>query len=183
MLIIKVISAPGIRKSKSKMQMNNYTKSLMLFLLLLLLLLLFSNLDDVSGAVTADIAAVIGFSSVTDCSAKLATKFASARIAVDAELPTLIVVSGDGDDVCCFSVVSVSPGEFPVLLICFDTCWIILVDGLPLRCVFFRYATALLSLPCCVWNVFFLAELFSVAWFESELSDLQYSCWSPARCV
>lgn len=90
------------------MQANNtnkkttYTKSLMFRLLL------FSNLDDVSGAVTAEKAAVVGFSTVTGCDLdvlsvvlKLASKFASARIAVDAELPILIVVSGDGEDGCC----------------------------------------------------------------------------------
>lgn len=200
------------------------------------LLLLFSSLDDVSGAVTADIAAVIGFSTVTDCwwcgwcfvccccccngsaavsalssssssssFGKLASKFDSARIAVDAELPTLIVVSGDGDDAacccccCCLSFVSFSFGELPrllqlvlllvlLLLICFDTCWIRLVVGLSLcplgwlSFLFCWFATLLISLPvCCVWNVFFLAELFLAAWFESELSDLQYSCWSPVR--
>lgn len=156
------------------------------------LLLLFSNLVDVSGAVTAEKAAVMGFSTVTGdrfdvLSAvwKLASKFDSARIAVDAELPTLIVVSGDGEDAWCCCCSFASPGEFPALLICFDTCWLILVDGLSLYPVgwllSFRFATLLLSLSCCVWNVFFLAELFSAAWIASELSDLQYSCWSPVR--
>lgn len=142
-----------------------------------------------SGAVTAVIAAVIGFSTVTDrfdlafvlaSSAKWTLKSSSARIAVDSELPTLSVVSGDDEDACCFC----SPAELSVLLICFDTCWITVADGFSLYPVdwwFVRLATVLLSMSCCVWNVFFLAELFLTAWFESELSDLQYSCWSPVN--
>lgn len=67
----------------------------------------------------------------------------------------------------------------------FETCWFLIAELWLISIVWslFSVATFLLSMSCCVCSIFFVIWLWLVAWFESELSGLQYSCWSPLLII